>query len=129
MAININPTLLRNSANNLETVISTLNDVKNGMNKAHGDISSCWQSEYTDQYLETFDAVYSNVSRLITEINNIQRNLRIAADKAEDAEREAKRVLTNIIQNNSNSTDIVSTVAGVSVAQHATQQINEQNNK
>jgi len=95
MAININPNLLRNSANNLDTVVSTLNEVNNGMKRAHGDIASCWQSNLTPEYLEHFEDVRSKVADLMIEIQSIQAALKNAAIKAEQAEREARAIVTN----------------------------------
>lgn len=95
MAIHINPTLLRNSANNLGTVVSTLNEVNNGMNQAKEEIGVCWQSDATSEYLAHFEDVQGKITDLLHEIQSIQTALRTAARKAEQAERDAEQIVKN----------------------------------
>lgn len=93
MSINIDPNLLRSTSNNLFSVISALNKVKVGMSRVHGDIDSCWQSDYTAEYLEHFSDVENKISNLIIEVQNIRTALNTAAEKAEQIEKEVKSIV------------------------------------
>ena len=98
MAININPNLLRSCANDLESVVATLDDVNSVMKVAHEDISTCWQSDWTPEYLEHFEDVHSKVADVLSEIQSIQSALRNTASRAEQADREAKQIWDNRVE-------------------------------
>ncbi len=126
MTINIDPTLLRNSADSLNSVISTLNDIESKMDKARGDIQVGWQSEYTDLYLEKYGDVHNKLSHLITEITNAQKALRNTANTVEATEQK----IMQLMNNKSMGSD--STAIGISVkrsAQYIAQNIIDKSNK
>lgn len=100
MEIRINTAALWTSANRLNSVTSTLNEVSTGMKQVSCDIESCWKSELTGEYLDYFEDVRNRVRSLMGDIQDIQTALRNTAKSVEQAERDAKAIVMN------NSTDV-----------------------
>ena len=85
--LNINPSLLRTVANNLNRTLQNFAVVIGNMSRIEQDIPSAWKSGYTDMYLEKFSEVKRKVQTTKNDLASIQTGLYATARKVEDLER------------------------------------------
>lgn len=91
--IRLEPAALKQAAKDLDLARTRLDSIDRLIREIAPAIEYNWQSEFTPEYLEYLDDVRQKALGIERDLKAVQRSLRITADRAERAEREAQQAI------------------------------------
>lgn len=91
--INLDPQVLRNSANQLNGAVNSIESVKFVLEQIENQIYEAWNSGYTDEYVEYLNRVKNKAEKIIRQLTTIQAQLRQTAQRAEDTEKQVQDII------------------------------------
>lgn len=91
--INLDPQVLRNSANQLNDAVNSIESVKSVLEQIENQIYEAWSSGYTDEYVEYLNRVKNKAEKIIRQLTTIRTQLRNTAQRAEDTEKQIQDII------------------------------------
>lgn len=91
--INLDPQVLRNSANQLNSAVNSIESVKSVLEQIEAQIYEAWNSGYTDEYVEYLNRVKNKAEKIIRQLTTIQEQLRKTAQRAEETEKQVQDII------------------------------------
>lgn len=91
--INLDPQVLRNSANQLNSAVNSIESVRAILDQIENEIYEAWNSGYTDEYVLYLNRVKQKAEKIIRQLETIQKQLRDTAKRAEDTEKQIKDII------------------------------------
>lgn len=87
-SIILDPNVLRNSANQLNSAVNTMESVRSILDQIENEIYEAWNSGYTHEYVEYLNRVRNKTEGIICQLKTIQNQLRSTAKRTEDTEKQ-----------------------------------------
>ena len=91
--IDLNPSVLRTAARDMARAIDDLNKVAALIGRVQNDVGACWQSGWTDCYVENLQNIRRGANSIESDLEYIRNSLQSLASRAEQAEREAQQAV------------------------------------